>query len=215
MECCFCEELDNLYDNQYYCELGGRIKAVSRIVIETDNWYAVPTLGCLTVGYILLICKQHHQSLANLDKELFFELLKIKNLVEKTLFERLGLDCLAFEHGTTDPCYHGTNTIDHVHLHIIPFTKTIWSDLTKTHGLFEFVAVADYEELLSKWQLELPKTYLLFQDLDKVIYYKPEAEGYPSQFFRKILAPYFSADQWNWKEEYYTNNFIRTLELFK
>lgn len=215
MECCFCQEISNRYDNQFYNDLGKRIGVNSRIVMETNNWYVVPTLGCLTTGYVLLVCKQHFQCTACLSEDLYKEMLNLKYTIEDTLFNQLGLHCLVFEHGATDSSYIGANSVDHVHLHMVPFPKIIWPNIIKKHDLQEFSLIPSYEDLFLNWRGNLPKTYLLFQDINQLIYYKPDATGMPSQFFRKCLMPYLNINQWDWKRDYCQANFIKTLELFK
>lgn len=74
--------------------IGRQIGCKSRFLLETDNWYAIPTMGSLTVGYILLVTKQHYLSLANLDSNLFFEMLNLKKSVEDFLFKKLGMHCI-------------------------------------------------------------------------------------------------------------------------
>lgn len=105
--------------------IGRQIGCKSRFLLETDNWYAIPTMGSLTVGYILLVTKQHYLSLANLDSNLFFEMLNLKKSVEDFLFKKLGMHCIAFEHGTTNSYSTGANSVDHVHLHILPFSRPV------------------------------------------------------------------------------------------
>lgn len=213
-KCCFCEEYRSPLASRYYMELGQKIGIASRILFETENWYAVPSLGCLTVGYILLVCKRHYLSAAALNSKLFQEMLELKGLAEKKIDEKLGLKCLAFEHGTTSALYSGANSVDHVHLHILPSAKEVWPDISSRHGLEGFITVGSYNDLYSLWTSSRPKTYLIFQDLDQTIHYKPDAGGMPSQFFRKCLAPYFKADEWNWKEELYPENLMKTIQLF-
>lgn len=214
-ECCFCEEYAHPLDSQYYDELGREIGVSSRVLMETEHWYAVPTLGCFTTGYILLVCKQHYQSIANLSVDLYQEMLKLKNRIEEIILGKLGLKCLAFEHGTTSMRFTGANSVDHVHLHIVPYPQKLWPDISKRYGLTDFQVVDNYDTLLSIWALDYPKTYLLFQDSDSVIYYKKDARGFPSQFFRKCLASFLEIEKWNWKQEVYQENFINTLKLFK
>ena len=57
--------------------------------------------------------------------------------------------------------------------------------------------------------------YLLFQDTNQKIYYIPDASNMPSQLFRKCLAPHLAAPCWNWKNETYIDNMMRTMALFK
>lgn len=214
-ECCFCEEYAHPLDSQYYDELGREIGVSSRVLMETEHWYAVPTLGCFTRGYILLVCKQHYQSAANLSFDLYQEMLELKKRIERIIYKKLGLRCMAFEHGTTSSFFTGANSVDHVHLHIVPCTRKVWPDISKKYNLTDFEAVDSYEKLFFMWMSHYPKTYLLFQDSDSIIYYRKDAGGFPSQFFRKCLAPFFNADKWDWKKEFYQGKFIDTLKLFK
>ncbi len=215
MECCFCEEYLHPLNNPYYNEIGKRIGQPSRIVAETDHWYVIPSFGCLTVGYLLLVCKQHYLSAANLSREWYEEMLELKDSMERILYQKLGLKCLVFEHGTTSLAYSGANSVDHVHLHLVPFAGKIWPDISQKYGLTDFVTAASYRELFSLWSQHLPHSYLLFQDTDQTIYYRPDAQGFPSQLFRQCLAPYFQAEQWNWKQEVYPENLLKTIELFR
>lgn len=215
MQCSFCAEHLEPQNSQYYIKIGRDIGIQSRVLMETDNWFAIPTMGCLTVGYVLLVCKQHYQSLANLNQELYQEMLSLKVMVEGKLKKELGMGCLAFEHGVTAPCYSGANSVDHVHLHIVPFPKKVWNQLSKEYRMDYFDKIADYNALFSEWITNYPQTYMLFQDLDNVIYYRADTHGFSSQFFRKCLSPYLHAENWDWKQELYQDNIIKTINLFK
>lgn len=213
-QCCFCQEYLLPHDNQYYNEFGKELNIESRILMETENWYAVPSLGCLTVGYILLVCKHHLNSLANVNHTLFVEMLHLKQLIENEIFLKLGCECISFEHGVTDPSYTGANSVDHIHLHIVPCSKRLWNDIAQTHDLHDFWVFHDHIALFESWRMNPPHSYLLFQDLDKNIYYIQDASGFQSQFFRQCLSEIIGLEQWDWKKENYNGNFIKTLELF-
>lgn len=215
MHCCFCEEYHNPLNNQYYHLLGKKIGIKDRKIKESANWYAVPTIGCLTAGYMLLVCKQHYQSLANLNIDLYHEMLTLKSHIETIILEKLKRPCIAFEHGSTDSNYSGANSVEHVHLHILPYPEIIWDNLHQKYHLTNFEIVSNYEELYQKWQINPPKSYLFFQDINNNIYYNPNAERMPSQFFRKCMASYYKSDQWDWQKEYYVENFLQTLECFQ
>ena len=58
MNCPFCSELSTPKNSSYYIAIGQYAGLDSRVLLETENWYAVPTLGCLTVGYVLLVCSR-------------------------------------------------------------------------------------------------------------------------------------------------------------
>ena len=195
--------------------IGRQIGCKSRFLLETDNWYAIPTMGSLTVGYILLVTKQHYLSLANLDSNLFFEMLNLKKSVEDFLFKKLGMHCIAFEHGTTNSYSTGANSVDHVHLHILPFSRPVWNEIITNIPATTVNTVESYNDLFEVWKKNIPDTYLLFQDLNQKLYYISDSSYMPSQLFRKCLAPYLGANYWDWRSESYSNNILETISLFK
>lgn len=216
MEICpFCNEYSNNQDNQFYMSIGRQIGCKSRILLETDNWYVIPSIGSLTPGYVLLVTKQHYLSLANIDRNLFLEMLDLKKYVEDILFMNLGMRCIAFEHGTVNNYSTGANSVDHVHLHILPFSRPIWNEIVMDLPKTAFNTVESYNALLNEWKNNSPNSYLLFQDLDQKIYYISDASNMPSQLFRKCLAPYLGAGCWDWRVESYSNNILETISLFK
>lgn len=215
MNCCFCEEYMHPLQSQFYKEIGCKIGCPTRILLETDNWFVIPTVGSLTVGYVLLVCKQHYLSLANIPWTLYREMLTLKMNVESILHKQLGLHCLTFEHGTPNPLSKGANSVDHVHIHVLPFERPIWHDIETGVSSKDIEAVANYGSLYSIWQTQLPNSYLLFQDINQRIYYIPDASNMPSQLFRKCLAPYLGAPCWDWKSEAYVDSMVHTMALFK
>lgn len=212
--CPFCNEYTCPNESQFYMEVGNKIGYESRILLETDNWYVIPTLGSLTAGYVLLVTKQHYRSLANISHELFIEMLELKKKVEDVLYDKLGMHCISFEHGTVNDDSKGANSVDHLHVHVLPFSQPVWQNIALDVPQMCFNVVKSYQDLNRGWKEALPNSYLLFQDFDQKIYYVPDASNMPSQFFRKHLAPYLDADNWDWRSETYSDNIIQTISLF-
>lgn len=183
-------------------------------MLETDNWYVIPTMGSLTVGYVLLVAKEHYLSLANLSAELLLEMLKLKQKVEDIIFKHLGKNCIAFEHGVTNAYSSGANSVDHIHLHIVPVEKPMWDSVLQTMPKAAYVVTDSFITLHEQWQVQMPNSYLLFQDIDQKIHYLSDASNMPSQLFRKCLAAHLGADCWDWRKEVYLDNLRKTLELF-
>lgn len=215
INCEFCSECNGSIHSSFYNLIGRKAGVFSRILYETDNWYVVPTFGCLTIGYVLLVCKHHYLSAANLPHPLFEEMLSLKQRVQNDIFTKTGKHCICFEHGVTADNYSGANSVNHVHLHLVPFSEMVWPEISKDYCLTDFVSVPNYHQLFSLWASHFPKTYLLFQDVDGSIFYKPDAIGYPSQFFRKCVAILLKKENWNWKEEIYEENLLATISLLK
>lgn len=214
MSCCFCEEYRSLYDSQYYKSIGKKIGFPSRILAETNNWYAIPTIGSFVPGYLLLVCKQHELSMATLSLNLRDEMFVLKERMEERISQVMGCRCLMFEHGTTDSNYIGVNSVNHVHIHLVPSIDSVWVHLSKENSLFDFEVFDDYSNLFMKWEESPPKTYLLFQDADKKIYYSSDVVDMPSQLFRRCLASIWGLSEWDWRK-YPCSYIIRdTLRLF-
>lgn len=214
MQCPFCEELSTSNDNWYFRSFAKKVGVPSRIVMETDHWCAFPTVGCFTPGYVLLVCKEHYRSMANLPEYLFLEMLQLKASVERKLYQSLNLSCLAFEHGTPNTTSIGANSIDHVHIHLVPYGTPIWTELNAESQLGDFEIVSSYLSLYNQMKTRIPDTYLFFQDVDSKIYYKEQVIHAPSQFFRRGLATILNVSEWDWKKESYIEHIKATLTLF-
>lgn len=213
-ECCFCKEFHNAYSSAFYYLLGKKMGFPSRILAESTNWYAIPTLGSLTAGYVLLVCKHHYLSLATMDRDLIFEMLQLKENIEKIIYSKLNLRCVTFEHGSTTEGI-GANSVDHVHIHIVPLQENVWDDISKQNSIVNFHEMVDYLSVINMWESDLPDSYLLFQDLNKKIYYIEDARKYDSQFFRKCISSYLNVAAWDWRQEIFSNNILKTLQLFE
>jgi len=122
---------------------------------------------------------------------------------------------IAFEHGTTNSYSTGANSVDHVHLHILPFSRPVWNEIITNIPATTVNTVESYNDLFEVWKKNIPDTYLLFQDLDQKLYYISDSSYMPSQLFRKCLAPYLGANYWDWRSESYSNNILETISLFK
>lgn len=144
-----------------------------------------------------------------------FDTINLKKSVEDFLFKKLGMHCIAFEHGTTNSYSTGANSVDHVHLHILPFSRPVWNEIITNIPATTVNTVESYNDLFEVWKKNIPDTYLLFQDLDQKLYYISDSSYMPSQLFRKCLAPYLGANYWDWRSESYSNNILETISLFK
>lgn len=213
-DCSICQELSNWDGSWFYSNIGIKIGRKNRILMQTDRCVVVPTVGCLVPGYVLVFCKDHYLSMANLPDDLFSELIQLKRQIEERLYRYFGSRCICFEHGTSDATTSGANSIEHIHFHIIPFSRPIWKEICPNIQVSEVKEFFDYNSLRKEWKKSSPKAYLTFQDIDQKIYYIPNAIGLPSQLFRKLLSPLLGAEEWDWRKESYEGNMIRTINLF-
>lgn len=88
-------------------------------LFESQNFTAIPSLGSMIEGWVLLLPKQHYLCMGALPAHLIDEMEDLKRTIVCFLREVYGSVCL-FEHGP-----HIENSlvgcgVDHAHLHLLP-----------------------------------------------------------------------------------------------
>lgn len=107
MSCYFCSEFNSSTDPQ------------SRIIWEDDDFLVLPTMGCFTPGYCLLMPRDHVLSFANLPLDQLRGGLKVAEQWRGKIEKRFGQTVIA-EHGAGECGLNGAACCDHAHLHLIP-----------------------------------------------------------------------------------------------
>jgi diadenosine tetraphosphate (Ap4A) HIT family hydrolase len=189
--CEFCQELAG--SSPRFEKLYGRL-APTRIIARTDRFVALPTLGQLFTGSLLLLPVDHVETCALLAADARQELDELA--VEMTLRIREFGEPVIFEHGATEGTGGGCG-IYHSHLHIVPVPK-----LTRATALFpEHQAQA--QNLQKAWEaLQDAHEYLLISAAGQTLYSDLEGQTgrYPSQFFRRRIAEHFGLEApWDWR----------------
>lgn len=213
--CPFCKELQFGFEKKYYNDSNEKFEH-SRILTETDHWVVIPTLGSFIEGYILIINKHHYRSLYDCPLNQKNELLNLMKSIE-ILFEKVyGKNNIFFEHGTISGPV-STNSVEHVHIHMLPFNNILWPQIQYKYNFnfFETNTIVDIDSIIVKQKLN---SYILFGDTNNQVYLIDSTHNnYPPQFMRRILSDYFcKAEQWNWKEHYFIDNMLKTYKsLFK
>ena len=87
-----------------------------KIIIETDNFYIIPSVGSIVEGYLLLNTKFHIPAMASINKALVGELLQLKKRIRTILMDVYKTGCIFYEHGragssikfrgTEEICFH-------------------------------------------------------------------------------------------------------------
>lgn len=196
-ECFFCKELEDRTISP--------IKR-NRIVLETKNFVAFPTLGCFKIGYLLVMPKQHFLCFGELDSELLTELNEILKKITAYVREKSGEECIIFEHGTRDLGKLSSTSIMHAHIHVIPTKKSLVRYLTAYCELRKIEGFSDLAEEKDN--------YLFLKDLDGT-HYIVKKDDYPSQFFRKITCESMGIpEDWDWQKCPYKKNMLITLDYY-
>lgn len=164
-------------------------------VAESTSFLAVPSLGALVPGWLLLVPKNESACLAHLTPSQALEL----KVFAARLTEKVGSiygPVVQFEHGATSSGSATGCGVDHAHLHLVPID----------HNAFKASVAEEGRKLDLRWFAgDLPTQ--ASDELD-YLWYSVGLEtrfAYPahpvSQFFRRCVARALGVpDVWNYRE---------------
>ena len=206
--CGFCTELNGIdqENNLLHRVISHESGLQSRILYETDHFVVLPTLGALVEGYLLIVSKEHYQCIGQLPDDLLSEFNKVVDQVKSVIRSVYQKNVVCFEHGAVSCTNKFGGCVNHTHLHIVP-CGDILSGMIQDCGM-ELVPIPSTETLSGIAIQDQP--YLYWEDSDGRKYVIQD--GFiPSQFFRKIIANYYSvAEQWDWRQELNLENLLKT-----
>jgi ATP adenylyltransferase len=180
-------------------------------VFESQNFVALPSLGSLVEGWLLLVPKTHFISLGALPEALVTEMDDMKAKVTAHVRNEYGEICV-FEHGPAFASRKVGCTVDHAHLHIVPlafnlaeatqpfmphdseWSKASWSECRVAH--------------------RAGKDYLYFEQQLGHGNISTHTD-FGSQVFRKAIASKIGRpDEFNWREHPELDTVARTINVF-
>ena len=178
-------------------------KPENKIIAETNDYFAISSVGALVEGWTLIVPKKHCCSMKALYSEKQFAEFT-SNVIEA--LEKCYGPVIAFEHG---PNREGSATscgTNHAHIHLVPYHSLIqkldtiefdWQICTASQvdalvGNNEYLF---YCEPIRKWDNPNGRVHILKEPI--------------SQFFRKVIAE----DQGNIEKYNYKTNPDTTLTL--
>lgn len=209
--CDFCQEFqdysDKINDNDF-------ISNKNRIIYTNNTWNLIPTIGCFVEGYSLVVNSKHRTSLYHCKREEQVSFKCFFNMIHNIYIHTYHTDVLLFEHGTVDENIISPASIDHVHLHILPFADeyTKITMIIKERGYQEYT-LFDILDLNRIIDLHNIKTYLLYYFDNTFHLVNITGKNLPSQFLRKVTYELFykrTDDGWNWKRYPFSNNMKKT-----
>ncbi len=190
--CEFCAEFQTEGPSRFRSSYQGL--ASHRVVARSRRFVAVPTIGQMLEGSLLIIPIEHEETCAAMEDDARAEMLGLADeMVERC--SRQGSP-IVFEHGATAVSGGGCG-IHHAHLHIVPLP---WA--AKPSELFpEWKAEA--ADLGTAWRtLRRSSHYLLIGDGKRVLTRDLTAMPgeFPSQFFRRRIVEFFALEMpWDWR----------------
>jgi ATP adenylyltransferase len=199
--CCLCSNL----------AFGVSPEAWDRPVFESDHFVALPSLGSLVEGWLLLVPKQHYISMGALPTSLVTEMEEMKAKVGAHVRSQYGEICI-FEHGPAVPSRNVGCSVDHAHLHIVPLTF----DIAESARPF---MPPDSEWRRASWS-ECREAHRAGNDY--LYFEQPFGFGsisthrdFGSQIFRKAIAFQIGRpDEFNWREHPELDTVARTINVF-
>jgi len=202
MNCRFCEIFKN-----------GEMKPVyDKPLDETSHFYVVPVLGCLVKGYIMIVSKQHVNSMCYLEKP---EKEELKALLEKyrdILKEIYGFYPVVFEHGSSNADSDmSAGSVRHAHMHMVPIK------LGNQNEMIESLRLEKIVDLSKFFSSVFDKPYIFFMDNARNTYLHNIIDiTFPSQTIRRWIAKDIGLeDQWDWRKDFFEENIITTIDELK
>lgn len=158
--------------------------AVDQILAESDNYFAVSSVGGFIPGWTLIFPKAHILNLSNNYSRSDF--LNFATHVTNVVSAEYGR-CVVFEHGSNSHNSATSCGVHHAHMHIVPFSENI-----------ELLALQESEDLL--WKPAQLAEVSSFANGDEYLFCSNSFDALAtrgvisklnspkSQFFRKVLA---------------------------
>lgn len=179
LKCDFCVELKKGFFN-----FSG--EQFNRVLYETENFAVIPSLGHIVPGYLLIIPKRHYISLGAIPSKEYTELEEVQAKVRSVLEQEYG-KVLFFEHGPTSITRRGGCCIDHAHLHAIPFSGSILSEVGDWYRQIE-----SYTDVKKQFETGVP--YFFVEEKARFLF---PAIDTPSQYLRRLVAAQVDKP-WDW-----------------
>lgn len=190
MECDFCSEIVGAGGSAFQRIYG---QDANRVVAESDTLIALPTLGQLFPGSLLVLPKSHIEMFSRAGSDVQSEL---PHFIEPLLksASRFG-DPLIFEHGAL-ACTGASCGIYHAHLHIVPLPSVVAASELLPEARGRALSLSDaFAELTNA------SKYLLVGEGHRFFFAADhDIDQLPSQCMRIRLAERFALQQpWDWR----------------
>lgn len=195
--CYFCQEIEDPVRNNLNR---------NRVVLETKNFIAMPTVGCFKIGYLLILPKAHYLCFGEFDSVLLDELNALIEKITQFVYTKYHQKCIVFEHGTRDLSQLTSTSVMHAHIHVIPFEADITSSLP---DFCELKKISGFQDLKHE-----KNNYLFLREANGNNFIVKN-QNYPSQFFRRIACKAMGIDDyWDWREYPFIENMGITLDYY-
>ena len=181
-------------------------KVENTVICETQNFRVIPTVGSLIEGYVLIVTKNHINSLSELTRE---QKIEYENLVSEILqvFQKVyGRTPILFEHGTPNiQNSMSATSIIHAHSHIVNFNFKNESEILEKYN---FTPIRNFKDVKKENYI-----YYVSDNETKYVSYNFDSI---SQLMRILIANEIDkGEQYNWRKFDFKENIVMMLNKFK
>ncbi|GKS59809.1 hypothetical protein YTPLAS18_33360 [Nitrospira sp.] len=190
-------------------ELESQTSVWNKPLFESPNFVALPSLGSLVEGWLLLVPKRHFISFGAIPESFLPEILEIKQFLFNLLVQHYGT-AAAFEHGPYMASRSVGCGVDHAHLHLVPIRFNLAQ------------AVLPYLPSDANWEVaDLTHCRIAHATGEDYLYLEqPIGSGritthhdFGSQLFRKAIAARLGMEnQYNWREHHQLPTVLTTIK---
>ena len=171
-----------------------------QVLFESQHFVAIPTLGHLVQGWLLVVPKDCHICVGALPVQLIEELIGFLDDVVSSVRAEYG-PVAVFEHGPVRPLTAVGCGVDYAHVHVVP-VKGDWSLLKAAKTMAPQI---QWEMVLSlhdtRKYFEQSRSYLFLHEPFAVKPVMGTGPSIPSQLFRRIIANYVDRPHdFDWKK---------------
>lgn len=182
------------------------------VLFESDNFVAIPTVGALLEGWLLIVPRKFTLCFGNLPAEQVNEFLSFKSEVVNYVRDAYG-PVAVFEHG---PSHQGSTvgcSVDHAHLHVVPARFDLFESISQVFDdHLNWERSVDLESARRKFERQLPYLYVEQPIGNGFITTHP---NFPSQLVRRAIARSIDREnEFEWRKFPMLENVLRTIDRF-
>lgn len=160
-------------------------------MLRSRQFVAIPSLGGLSLGHVLIVPKDHYWRMADLPPGLEQEYAAFQSQVIRRLEQTFGAPVHRFEHGSDASGLSTPCTIAHAHLHLLPAAVEVSQPLTQKYT----------------WRSIDPQQLRAESKSGQYLFYRsPSGQAqiangstFTSQYLRKVFAEALRVREWNWR----------------
>jgi diadenosine tetraphosphate (Ap4A) HIT family hydrolase len=208
-ECYFCGQIAGSPDHSLLYELLGSRWSARPVLRENEGAVAMPSIGALVAGHVLISPQQHLRSFAVASAEQLAALDRLVHTTTRELHDATGLPIHGFEHGSSACGERVACSVEHAHRHLIPCRDAA------VPGLWEAARWRQLGQSETLASAAEGREYLSYHAPDGRTWVATTENGFPSQLLRRVFASAIGhALTWDWRSHPQAEAVLATIALF-